>query len=183
MRSRLFGYSLPLLTIAVVLSGCDESRVKIPPSGQDKAPVVTIRTMQSGGSSDFKIEKPEAVSPIQPGPMGFTRVIGKVTAGMKLVIFCEATNPVGGTKYLEISIVTAPELGSPKEIKVRRDGNVVDGKALETLRIYQKDGNPLIVDTTGLTSVIITAEAANYDQPENGTTKLEVLHYSVPGYK
>ena len=175
-KSRLPGYSLMLLTMVVMVSGCIEERVLIPPLGQDRAPVITIHTLASGGPSAGKIERPEAISQQDPGWLGFTRTIGRVSSSMKLVITGEATNKIGGTKDFSIRVTAFPIQGDPKEIVVTKEGNVVNNEALETLIILSKDGDPIIVDTTGLYMVSIFAEASNYNSMRTG---LEVLHYPV----
>lgn len=106
LRKRFFAVSASFSFLTwLCISGCAPTRISVPSAAQDKAPVITVHAVASGGSG--QIEKPEMTSANCPSPC-----VSYVTEGTDLLTTVDAKNPAGGVKSLDVKI-TESSTGSP----------------------------------------------------------------------
>jgi len=138
MASKIFKLIF-LVAIFLLIQGCDDERVTIPPADQDHLPVISVNTVASGGGD---IQFPEATPSNCSSPCR-----NYVSMNADLVFTISAKNP-GGVKTLSV--------------KISQDGSVLyninrsstpdsQNKVLTALSLLGTDGaggigsNPLLV--------------------------------------
>ncbi len=154
-----------IIMTSLLIQGCDEDRVPIPPADQDHLPIIDVNAVASGGG---EIQIPEAGSEKCTSPC---RSYVSINANLVFTIY--AKNP-GGVRTLSVTI--------------SQDGNILynvnrsstpdsQNKVLTTLSILGTDGaggigsNPLLVNMkTQQTEVKVEVTAINFNsQPSSYT--------------
>jgi hypothetical protein len=164
--------TLLLCSVVLVIQGCKEERVSVPPPGQDKAPNVTIHALASGGSG--QIEEPEIS--YCPSPCK-----SFVTLGTYLLITADAINP-GGVQKFRATITQGGSTLYTVETTGSYDAN---NKVPKSLSIIGSNGaggigsNPLLIHISNMSSeVTVTATAVNF----NGMPKTITAIYAPLGH-
>lgn len=169
-RGRSFGW----VALGFLAVGCDTTRVAIPPASQDKAPVITLHALTSGGQGH--IEVPEAKSPYWRFPY-----VNHVTVGTDLLITVDASNP-GGVRELSLSITQGAGVLYSVVRKATPDAQ---NKVPSSLSIAGSNGmggiggNPLRALIAGMNDAVhLQATAVNF----NGQTTQTQMHYVPLGH-
>jgi hypothetical protein len=166
---------LGILSLFVILSvsqGCNDDLVSIPPADKDKAPIITVNALASGGSG--QIQYPEASHATCPGPCN-----SYVTLNTDLVLVIAANNP-GGVQHLGVVVSQDGQTTSVENESAPDSNNKVPPK-LGILGSYgagKIGSNPLLYHMNKPTTKVgVVVSATNY----NNMTSLYAITYYVKG--
>jgi|GEM_PF-2495823 len=170
-RSSICRFTLIFLLSVI---GCNEDRVPVPKPELDKAPVISVKAVASGGSG--QIQYPDASPSTCASPCKSSVTLPNENATADLVLVIYANNP-GGVKDLSVVISQGGPVYTVSTSSAPDSSNLVPVmlSIMGTNNAGGIGGNPLLIHLNKVkTNATVVVEAGNY----NGQRSL----YSVTYY-